>query len=216
MTVQQTVAQTPVVQQSAIQTSATPAPVVQLPATSGPPVPTSVPSSQGNARYIKLPPGITKGTYNLRPVTLNNTTVANTPISNTVTPTGMGRSKTGAQVTQVKQEPLTPGVTTIPKTNATTTVVRRGRGRGKKTSTVSVIDNIPDENGYYVEVRVKEFNDSDSDATELYEILANLTGPEEEAELDIEQEIEPLSDSLKAITLKSIFLNQNIKGEIFL
>ena len=76
-------------------------------------------------------------------------------------------------------------------TNATTTVVRKGRGRGKKTSTVSVIDNIPDENGYYVEVGGEEFNDSDSDATELYEILANLTGPEEEAELDIEPEIEP-------------------------
>ena len=78
--VQQTMAQTPVVQQQATQSSATPAQVVQLPATPGPPVPTSVPSSQGNVRYIKLPPGITKGTYNLRPVTLNNTTVANTPI----------------------------------------------------------------------------------------------------------------------------------------
>ena len=58
--VQQTVAETPVVQQSAIQTSATPAPVVQLPATSGPPVPTSVPSSQGNVRYIKLPQELLK------------------------------------------------------------------------------------------------------------------------------------------------------------
>ena len=62
---QQTVAQTPVVQQPAIQTSATPAQVVQLPTTSGPPVPTNVPSLQGNVSYIKLPPGITKGTYNL-------------------------------------------------------------------------------------------------------------------------------------------------------
>ena len=71
--VKQKVAQTPVVQQPAIQTSATPAPGVQLPATAGPPIPTSVPSSQGNVRYIKLPPEITKGTYNLRPVTLNKT-----------------------------------------------------------------------------------------------------------------------------------------------
>ena len=100
--VQQMMAQTPVVQQSAIQTSATPAQVVQLPTTPGPPVPTSVPSSQGNVRYIKLPPGLTKGTYNLRPVTLNNTIVANTPVTNTVTPTGVGRNKAGAQVTQVK------------------------------------------------------------------------------------------------------------------
>ena len=173
--VQQTVAQTPVVQQPGIQTSAIPTQVVQLPTTAGPPVPTSEPSSQGNVRYIKLPPGITKGTYNLRPVTLNNTTVTNTP----VTPTGVGRNKTGAQVTQVKQEPPTPSVIATPKTHATTTVLRKGRGRGKKTSTVSVIDNIPDENGYYLEVGGEEFNDSDSDATELYEILVNLTGPEE-------------------------------------
>ena len=187
--VQQTVAQTPVVQQQATQSSATPA---QLPATPGPPVPTSVPSSQGNVRYIRLSPGMTRGTYNnLRPVTLNSTSVANIPISNTVTPTGVGRSKTGAQVTQVKQEPPTPGVTTTPKANTTTAVVRKGRGRGKKTSTVSVTDNVPDEDGYYVEVEGEEFNDSDSDATELYEILANMTGPEEEAELDIEPEIEP-------------------------
>ena len=189
--VQQTMAQTPVVPQQATQSSATPAQVVQLPATPGPPVPTSVPSLQGNVRYIKLPPGITKGTYNLRPITVNNTTVANTQISSTVTPTGVGRSKTGTQVTQVKQEPPTPGVITAPEANATTTVVRKGKGKGKKTTTVSVIDNVPDEDGYYVDVEGEEFNDSDSDATELYEILANMTGPEEEAELDIEPEIEP-------------------------
>ena len=46
-------------------------------------------------------------------------------------------------------------------------------------------------NDYYVEIEGEEFNDSDSDATELYEILANITGPEEEAELDIEPEMEP-------------------------
>ena len=137
--VQQTVAQTPVVQQQATQSSATPVQVVQLPATPGPPVPTSVPPSQGNVRYARLPPGMTKGMYNLRPVSLNNTTMGNTPISSTVTPTGVGGGKTGVQVTQVKQEPPTPGVTTTPKVNATTTVMRKGRGRGKKTSTVSVI-----------------------------------------------------------------------------
>ena len=37
-----------------------------------------------------------------------------------------------------------------------------------------------DEDGYYVEIEGEEFNDSDSDATELYEILANITGPEVE------------------------------------
>ena len=69
--------------------------------------------------------------------------------------------------------------------------MRKGKGRGKKTSTVSVLDTVQDGNDYYVEIEGEEFNDSDSDATELYEILANITGPEEEAELDIEPEIEP-------------------------
>ena len=32
---------------------------------------------------------------------------------------------------------------------------------------------------------------SDSDATELYEILADMTGPEEEIEMNLEPEIEP-------------------------
>ena len=136
---------------------------------------------------------MTKGTYNLRPVSLNNSTVANTPKTVTATPIGVGRGKTGAQVTQVKQEPPTPGVTTTPKTNTSiTAVVRKGKGRGKKTPTVSVLDTVQDENDYYVEIEGEEFNESDSDATELYEILANMTGPEEEAELDMEPEMKPL------------------------
>ena len=175
--VQQTVSQTPVMQKQATQPSATPVQVVQLPATPGPSVPTNIQTPQGNVRYIKLPPGLTKGTYNLRPVS----TVTATPI-------GVGTGKTGAQVTQVKQEPPTPGVTT-PKTNiSSTTMVRKGKRRGKKTSTV---DTVQDGNGYYIEIEWEEFNDSDSDATELCEILANITGSEEEAELDIEPEMEP-------------------------
>ena len=113
--VQQTVAQTPVVQQQATQSSATPVQFVQLPDTPGPSVPTNIQTSQGNVRYIKLPTGLTKGTYNLRSVSLNNSTVANTPTTSTATPIGVGRGKTGAQVTQVKQEPPTPGVTIPPK-----------------------------------------------------------------------------------------------------
>ena len=190
--VQLTVAQTPVVQQQATQPSATPVQVVQLPATPGPSVPTNIQTSQGNVRYIKLPPGLAKGTYNLRPVSLNNSTVANAPTTITAKPIGVERGKTGAKVTQVKQEPPTPCVTTTPKTNtSTTTVVRKGKGRGKKSPTVSVLDTVQDGNDYYVEIEGEEFNDSDSDVTELYEILVNVTGPEEEAELDIEPEMEP-------------------------
>ena len=118
--------------------------------------------------------------------------MANTPTTVTATPIGVGRGKIGAQVTQVKQEPLTPGVTTTSKTNtSTTTVVRKGKGRGKKTPTVSVLDTVQDGNDYYVEIGGEEFNDSDSDSTELYEILVNITQPEEEAELDIEPGMRP-------------------------
>ena len=60
--VQQTVAQTPVAQQQVTQASATPVQVVQLPATPGPSVSTNIQTPQGNVRYIKLPPGFTKGT----------------------------------------------------------------------------------------------------------------------------------------------------------
>ena len=44
----------------------------------------------------------------------------------------------------------------------------------------------------YVEIEGEEFNDSDSDANKLYEILANMTGPEEETNLELEPEIDPL------------------------
>ena len=75
----------------------------------------------------------------------------------------MGRGKTDTQAMQIKQEPPTPGVTTTPKTTtSTTTVVRKGKGRGKKTSTVSVLDTVQDEDGYYVEIEGEEFNGSDT------------------------------------------------------
>ena len=38
----------------------------------------------------------------------------------------------------------------------------------------------------------EEFEDSDSDATELCEILANITEPEEETNLELEPELDPL------------------------
>ena len=65
----------------------------------------------------------------------------------------------------------------IPKTTYTTTIDRKGKGRGKKTSTINVLDTTPE--------------NSDSDATELYEILANMNGPEEEIEMNLEPEMEP-------------------------
>ena len=62
---QPTVTQTPVVQQQPVQALHQPAQIIHIPATPGPSVPVNVQSPQGNVRYIKLPPGVIKGIYNL-------------------------------------------------------------------------------------------------------------------------------------------------------
>ena len=95
-------------------------------------------------------------------------------------------------MTQVKQEPPTPGNVAMPKTTSTTTIVKRGKGRGKKASTVSVLDTTSETVEYYIEVDEDDLEDGDSDATELYEILANINDPEiEEVEMNMEPEMEP-------------------------
>ena len=103
----------------------------------------------------------------------------------------MTRGRTNLQNNQIKQEPATPGMPNTPKTTSTTTMVRKGKGKGKQVSTVSVLDTVQDEGEYPVEVEGEEFEDSDLDATELYEILANITEPEEEANLGAEPEMDP-------------------------
>ena len=70
-------------------------------------------------------------------------------------------------------------------------MVRKGKCRGKQTFTISVLDTIQDDDEYSVEVEGEEFDDSDSDATELYEILANIIEPEEETNLELEPELDP-------------------------
>ena len=77
-----------------------------------------------------------------------------------------------------------------PKTTPTITVVRKGKGRGKKTSTINVLDTTPETGEYLVEMEEDGLENSDSDATELYEILANMSGPEEEIEMNLEPEME--------------------------
>ena len=191
-TMQQTVAQTPVVQQQPVQTSAQPTQIVQIPATPGPSVPANVQTPQGNVRYIKLPPGVTKGTYSLKPTPLNNPMVTKVSTTNTATPVSVARGKTNPQGVQVKQKLTTPGMPSAPKDNTfTTTMVRKGKGRGKQASTISVLDTIQDAGEYSVEVQGEDFEDSDSDATELHEILANITEPEEETNLEMEPELDP-------------------------
>ena len=184
---QQTVAQTPVVQQQPVQTSAQPTQIIQIPTTPGPSVPTNVQAPQGNVKYIKVPTGVTKGTYNLRSTLLNT----KTPTTNTAIPVSVARGKTNPQNVQIKQKSTTPGMSNTPKATTTTTMVRKGKGRGKQASTVSVLDTVQDEGEYSVEVEGEEFEDSDSDATELYEILTNITEPEEETSLEMEPELDP-------------------------
>ena len=188
---QQAVAQTPVVQQQPVQASPQPAQMLQIPATPGPSVPVNVQSPQGNVRYIKLPSGVTKGTYNLRSTSSSNSRIAKASTTNPAAPVSVTRGKANLQNNQVKQKPATPGMPNTPKATSTTTMVRKGKGKGKQVSTVSVLDTVQDEGEYPIEVEGEEFEDSDSDATELYKILANITEPEEEANLGMEPELDP-------------------------
>ena len=104
-------------------------------------------------------------------------------------PVTVGRGGGSPQVVQVKQEPAPPGNVDTPK--ASFTVIRRGKGRGQKASAVSVIETTPEGNEYFIEIGEEDLEGSDSDATEIYEILADISGPEEEVEKELEPEIEP-------------------------
>ena len=193
----QTVTTSPrVVQSKAIRTQVTQNPntttrAVQIPTTPGSPGTGNVNTQQGQVRYIRVPPATTRATYKLRSTPLNNVTTVATPATATtaVAPVAIGRGGGSPQVVQVKQEPAPPGNVVTPKVSST--VIRRGRGRGQKTSTVSVVEAIPEENEYFVEVEEEDLEGSDSDPTELYEILAEITGPEEEIEKELEPETEP-------------------------
>ena len=161
--------------------------VVQIPTMPGSPGTGNVTTRQGQVRYIRVPPGTTRTAYNLRSTPLNNVTTVTTPATATtaVAPVTVGRGGGSPQVVQVKQEPAPPGNVVTPK--ASSTVIRRGQN----TSTISVVEAMPEENEYFVEVGEEDLEGSDSDPTELHEILAETTGPEEEIEEGLEPEIEP-------------------------
>ena len=122
---------------------------------------------------------------------MSSATTVTTPATATtvVAPVAIGRGGGGPQVVQVKQEPTPPGNVATPK--ASSTIVRRGKGRGQKTSTISVVGAMQGGNYYLVEVGEEDLEGSDSDPAELYEILAEITGSEEEIEEGLEPEIEP-------------------------
>ena len=193
----QTVTTSPrVVQPKTVKTQVTQNPntttqVVQIPTTPRTPGAGNVPTRTGQVRYIRVPPGTTKTAYNLRstPSTKATTVTTSATATTAVAPVAVGRGGGGPQVVQVKQEPAPPENVTTPKTSST--IVRRGKGRGQKASTVSVVDAMPEGNEYLVEVGEEASEGSDSDPTELYEILAEINGSEDEIEEGLEPEIEP-------------------------
>ena len=131
-----------------------------------------MPTRTGQVRYIRVPAGTTKTAYNLRSTPSTKATTVTTPATatTTVAPVAVGRGGGGSQVVQVKQEPAPPGNVATPK--ASSTIVRRGKGRGQKASTVSVVEAMPEGDEYVLEVGEEDLEGSNSDPTELYEILA--------------------------------------------
>ena len=104
-------------------------------------------------------------------------------------PVTVGRGGGSPQVVQIKQEPAPPG--NVVTSKAPSTIIKRGKGNCQKAFAVSVIETMSGGNEYFVEVGEEDLEGSDSDATEIYEILADISGPEEEIEKKLEPEIEP-------------------------
>ena len=159
--------------------------LVQVPTTTGNPGVGNIPAKTGHVRYIKVPAGTTRTAYNLRSTPSTKATTATTA----VTPITVGKGGGGPQMVQVTQGPAPPGNVSTSKT--TSTIVRKGKGRGQKTPIVSVVDALLEENEYLAEVEEEELGDSDSDPAELYEILAEINGSENELEEMLEPEIDP-------------------------
>ena len=181
-----------VVQRKTVKTQVTQNPntttqVVQVPTTPGTTGAGNVPNRAGRVRYIRVQAGTTKTAYNLRSTPSTKTTAATTTTA--VAPVAVGRGGGGPQGVQIKQEPASPGNVATPK--ASSTIVRRGRGRGQNTSTISVVEAVPEENEYIIEELEEELEGSDSDPAELYQILAELSRSEEELDEGLEPEIEP-------------------------
>ena len=163
--------------------------VVQVPTTSGTPGVGNGPNQTGQVKYIRVPTGTTRATYNLRPTPSMKVAPVTTTATATATPVAAGRIGVGPQGIQAKQEPSSPGNIATPK--ASSTIVRRGRGRSQSTPTISVVETVPEENEYIIEELEEELEGSESDPTELYQILAELSGSEGELEEGLKPEIEP-------------------------
>ena len=193
----QTVMTSPkVVQPKTVKTQVTQNPstttqVIQDPTTSRVPGIENPPTRTSQVRYIRVPSGMTNTAYNLRstPLTKATTVTTSTTATTAVAPVAVGRGGGNPQMVQVKQEPAPPGNVTTPKFSPT--FVKRGKGRGQKVSAISVVDALPEGEEYLVGVREEDLEGNDSDPAELYEILAEINGSEDEIEEGIEIEVEP-------------------------
>ena len=185
------VVQPKIVKTQATQNSNTTTQVVQDATTPGTPGAGNVLAWTSQVRYIRVPAGTSKTAYTLRstPSTKATTVTTSAMATTAVAPVAVKRGGGSSQMVQVKQEPAPPGNVATPKTSST--IVRRGKGRGQKISTVSVVDALPEGNEYLVKVGEEDLEGSDSDPTELYEILAEINGSEEETEEGLEPEVEP-------------------------
>ena len=173
------------------QNSSTTTQVIQDPTTSGFPGTENPPTRTSQVRYIRVPAGTTKTAYNLRstPSTKASTITTSATATTAVAPVAVGRGGGNLQMAQIKQEPTPPGNVITPKFSST--FAKRGKGRGQKVSAIGVVDALPEGEEYLVEVGEEDLDGSDSDPAELYEILAEINGSEEEIEEGIEIEVEP-------------------------
>ena len=91
--------------------------VIQVPTAPGSPGTGNVTTQQGQIRYIKVPPGTTKATYNLRSTPSNKVAAVTVPTTTitAVVPVTAGRGGGSPQVVQVKQEPAPPGNVVTPR-----------------------------------------------------------------------------------------------------
>ena len=185
------VVQPKIVKTQITQNPSTTTQVIQDPTTSGVPGTENPPTQTSQVRYIKVPSGTTKTVYNLRstPSTKATTVTTSAMVTTAVAPVAVGRGGGNPQMVQVKQEPAPPGNVATPKFSST--FVKRGKGRGQKVSAIGVVDALPEGEEYLVKVGEEDLEGSDSDPAELYEILAEINGSENEIEEGIEIEVEP-------------------------
>ena len=170
------VVQPKIVKTQITQNPSTTTQVIQDLTTSGVPGTENPPMRTSQVKYIKVPSGTTKTVYNLRstPSTKVTTVTTSATATTAVAPVAVGRGGGKSQMVQVKQ-----------------VQVKKGKGRGQKVSAIGVVDALPEGEEYLVEVGEEDLEGSDSDPAELYEILAEINGSEDEMEEGIEIEFEP-------------------------